>query len=191
MESSRRVFELVRDDTSSLLLQRDKDSILSRQSSAIDDSSLNEIEFGFDGELFNSKPYLSAARSWMCQAMMSRRKHSLSKTTTASAPSVNENDSVNSDTSTLVVANDDDIEVMTVHSVAVPYSDTTPLPAIPEQPSKTEERREINKKKTTFKMPQISNISLGPYRSIRMRTAAQYYQRAAAVAAYQQQKQSI
>lgn len=173
MESSQQVFERVRDDTSSLLLQRDKDSLLSRQSSVIDDCDLNDVEFGFDRELLGSKPYLSAARSWMCQAARSRRRQSSSTTITARSLLANERDSVISDTSTLVVANDDDIEVMTVRSISVPSSDTTPLSATAKQPSKTKEKKNVDKKKISFIVPLIFGIPLVLPGSIRLTDVGQ------------------
>lgn len=113
---------------------------MSRQSSIIDDVDLNDVRFGFDRELFSSKPYLSVARTRMWQSIVSRRRQTSSTMITAGPPpQLNENDSVISDTSTLVVANDEGLEVMTDHPITVPYSNTNPLPAIPEKTSKTNE----------------------------------------------------
>lgn len=179
MESSRRTFEKVRDDTSSLFLQGDKDSLLSRQSSTVDDADLKDIRFGFDTDLFNSKPYLNAARSWMLQSITSRKKQGSSTTITTTPLQVSENDSVISDTSTLVVANDDEIEMRGSHSVGEPYSKTTPLSSIPEQMSKIKGGKDRTEKKTTFKVPLIYNIPLMPPGSIRLRAAGQYGRRVA------------
>jgi hypothetical protein len=153
---------------------------MSRQSSVIDDADLNDIEFGFDRDLFSSKPYLSVARSRMWQSIMSRRKQTSSTTIMAAPPpQLNENDSVISDTSTLVVANDDGLDVMTDPPITMFYLNTTPLPAIPEQTSKTNEKK--NKgggTKPPWKMPLRYGIPLVPG-SIRMRTYAQTARRLA------------
>ena len=54
---------LVKDDTSSLLLLRDTDSYLSRHSILSDSSSMLNVSFEFDREVFNSKAYQVAIRS--------------------------------------------------------------------------------------------------------------------------------
>lgn len=137
-ESSRQVFEQVKDDTSSLLLQRDKDSFLSRKSSAIDDIDFIDTEFGFERDLFSSKAYRSVARSWMRQSILSRKKQNSSTIITAAAPQVNESDSIVSDTSTPVMPHNDKslIHIMTHTSIALEYS---PMPEIPEHPSETQD----------------------------------------------------
>lgn len=179
MESSRRTFEKVRDDTSSLFLQADEDSFLSLEGSAIDDADLKDIRFGFDTDIFGSKPYLNAARSWMLQSITPRTKQGSSTTKMEILLQVNENDSVISDTSTLVVANDDEIEMTSTHSSGEPCSNTTPLPSIPEQLPKLKQKRQGIEKKTTFKVPLIYNIPLVPPGSIRLRAAGQYGRRVA------------
>ncbi|OKL58089.1 hypothetical protein UA08_06817 [Talaromyces atroroseus] len=144
-KSSRLVFEQVKDDTSSLLLQRDRESFLSRQSSAIDDGDFIDTEFGFDRDLFSSKAYRTVAMSSMRQSILLKRKNKSSTIITA-APPVNTQDDYVSDTAS--AAQGDRIEVMVNSSLAVSYS---PLPKISEQAS------EANKKPKT-KAP--SNVAL-------------------------------
>lgn len=54
---------LVKDDTSSLLWLRDKDSCLSRQSTVSEGSNMLDVSFEFDREVFNSKAYQVAIRA--------------------------------------------------------------------------------------------------------------------------------
>jgi hypothetical protein len=168
-ESSRQVFEQVKDDTSSLLLQRDKDSFLSRQSSAIDDIDFIDTEFGFERDLFSSKAYRSVARSWMRRSILLRKKQNSSTMITAVAPQVNESDSIISDTSIPVVAHDDRTVIMTETSISWTHS---PLPEIPEYPSETKEE------KTALKVPILDTKRLQT-RSIRLSAYARFARRVA------------
>lgn len=70
-KESRHLFSLARDDTSSLLFLRDAESCLTYRSVAPDSVDLIETRFNFDPELFNSKPYRSATRYNMIQAIQS------------------------------------------------------------------------------------------------------------------------
>lgn len=60
---SRYIMHLVKDDTSSLLWLKDADSYLSRQSIMSDVSSMSDVNFEFDREIFSSKAYQVAMRS--------------------------------------------------------------------------------------------------------------------------------
>lgn len=65
---------LVNDDTSSLLGLRNADSYLSRQSIVSDSSSILDVNFEFDREIFNSKAYEAAMKS-----ALGRRKRKMSQ----------------------------------------------------------------------------------------------------------------
>ena len=69
-ETTRRVFEQIKDDTSSLLWLYDEESLLSfRSAGPQPDLSTVTAEFTFDGELMTSKVYRTAMRSHMIFAI--------------------------------------------------------------------------------------------------------------------------
>lgn len=70
--NSRRVFQQVRDDTSSIIVLHDSSSYSSLVTRITGVSSIWSRTFSFDGELFISKVYQSAIR-----ALTSRGKHQL------------------------------------------------------------------------------------------------------------------
>lgn len=78
-DESRHIIHLVKDDTSSLLWLRDKDSCLSRQSVASENSNMLDVSFEFDREVFNSKAYQVAIRSALSrnQGKMPQRQEPL------------------------------------------------------------------------------------------------------------------
>jgi hypothetical protein len=130
-KSSRLVFEQVKDDTSSLLLLRDRDSFISRQSSAVDSVDFVDTEFGFDRELFSSKAYRSVARSWMRQSILRKRND---KSSTVITASLNVDTQENDILDTAHVADDERIEIMVDTTLVLSYSN---LPKIPENASET------------------------------------------------------
>lgn len=67
---SRRIMRLAREDTSSLLmLGEDTESICTIRSASTQNSSLLDVIFEFDGEVFNSKAYHAALISTMMQIL--------------------------------------------------------------------------------------------------------------------------
>ncbi|KAI7970792.1 hypothetical protein EIK77_007972 [Talaromyces pinophilus] len=168
-ESSRQVFEQVKDDTSSLLLQRDKNSFLSRQSSAIDDIDFIDTEFGFERDLFSSKAYRSVARSWMRQSILSRENQNSSTIITSAAPQVKKSDSVISDTSTPVMPYDEKPSIITHTTVTLGYS---PIPKIPVHLSKTSDLKiSLKVPKLDIKRLQTSSPRLSAYARFSRRAA--------------------
>lgn len=71
-DESRRVFKLVKDDTSSLLWLRDAESCYTQRSAFEETLDMIDSTFDFDRELFGSKAYLVASRSNMRHALASK-----------------------------------------------------------------------------------------------------------------------
>ncbi|KAA6415288.1 MAG: guanine nucleotide-binding subunit alpha [Lasallia pustulata] len=106
-DESRRVFNLVKDDTSSLLWLRDAESSYSARSTVAENSELLDSTFDFDLELFRSKAYLVAMKSSM--------KHELARSTTAMQQEAHATGII-TDTSDLIDSNngDDDEDADTI-----------------------------------------------------------------------------
>jgi hypothetical protein len=73
-KKSRRVFEQIRDDSSSLIVLRDSASLFSSSTHTKANSSKLSMRFGFDGELLGSRVYQGTMRSLIRRVIHSRKK---------------------------------------------------------------------------------------------------------------------